>query len=79
MLHAKANVPTGNSAGHRAAAFVDSLKKKVFYRKCWLVGIPFHEYRAWKRGAFPCSRSLKKLADHGADVSYILTGKRITD
>lgn len=65
--------------GLRAAEFVDNLPGKLF-PKCLRIGISEVEYRDWKRGRAPLTaRAIRKLAESGADVTYILTGRRITE
>lgn len=64
--------------GKRAAEFVDSLPSK-FYPKAWSAGILEIRLYQWRRGTAPTIRDLLKLADKGADLNYILTGKRVTE
>ena len=78
MQHAKTKVPWNDPGiGRRAAAFVDRMPGRFFYPRAWSLGIPAFAVNGWRKGQRPKMRELFKLADKGADLHYILTGKRI--
>ena len=78
MQHAKTKVPWNDPRiGRRAAAFVDTLPGRFYYPKSLSVGVLPHEVNKWRKGKRPTMKMLFKLAAKGADLHYILTGKRI--
>lgn len=78
MQHAKPKVPWNDPGiGRRAAAFVDRMPGRFYYPRSLSLGILPHKVNAWRKGKRPKMPELFKLAAKGADLHYILTGKRI--
>lgn len=78
MKHAKTKTPWNDPRiGRRAALFVDTLPGKFYYPKSFSIGVLPLEVEKWRKGKCPKMSELFKLADKGADLHYILTGKRI--
>ncbi len=78
MQHAKTKDPWNDPGiGRRAAAFVDRMPGKYYYPRPWSAKVTCLRYKKWRSGKRPTMRELFKLAAKGADLHYILTGKRI--
>ena len=78
MQHAKTKFPWNDPGiGRRAAAFVDRLPGKFYYPKMLSIGASPFEVSEWRKGKRPTMKMLFRLADKGADLHYILTGRRI--
>lgn len=78
MEHAKCkNFWDDPMIGRRAAAFVDRLPGRFFYPRSWSLGIPRKVVDNWRKGELPLMKDLFKLAAKGADLNYIVTGRRI--
>lgn len=78
MKHSK-KFPGDPLIGKRAAAFVDSMPGRFYCTRAWAVGITLRELRKWRAGKMPRMRDVLKLGDKGADLNYILKGRRITE
>lgn len=64
------------SIGQRCTEFIISLHPEI-KRACALIGINRHRFYEWKNGqSTPSAYHLQALAYHGADVYYLLTGRR---
>lgn len=78
MEHAKTKVPWNDPGiGRRAAAFVDRMPGRFYSPRAWSLGITTFVVNGWRKGKRPKMPELFKLAAKGADLHYILTGKRI--
>ena len=77
MQYAKGRLWKDPGIGKRAAAFVDRMPGRFFYPRAWSVGITRRELRLWRLGKTPRLRDILKLGEKGADLNYILKGRRI--
>lgn len=80
MDHAKTKTPWNDPMiGLRAAAFIDRMPGRFLIPRPWSIGIPVRVVDKWRKGERPTIRMLFKLADKGADLHYILTGRKMCE
>jgi hypothetical protein len=60
----------------RALEFVDGLPYRFRWQKLRICEMKHNIVYEWEKGTAPSALHLKRLAELGADVHYILTGKR---
>lgn len=78
MDHAKTKTPWNDPMiGLRAAHFIDRMPGRFLIPRPWKIGIPIFTVNRWRKGERPLMRDLFKLAENGADLHYIITGRRL--